>query len=141
MPKGLIIAGTGTGRLRFRLYDTRKRFAPPAESKPERGPRIHFFHDRGPLVPASPAKQRKPNSANLLKRCEALRCALENLPREARRMALWLLRREAKSNTKFKSPLRPGPPPGHQKRPRFTIDRVLAICHGLAFEALFGNSS
>jgi hypothetical protein len=70
-----------------------------------------------------------------------LKSALETLPKQARRMALWRLRRAAKANVKFKSPLRPGPPPGHQKRPRLAIDHVLAVCHGLAFEALSANTS
>jgi hypothetical protein len=143
MPKGLKIPRKASGRMAFRLYDARKRFAPVTESTPEpkRGPRIHFFHGPAPLVPAPVPQKRKPNPATLFKRYEALKSALEDLPRQAKRMALWRLRRQAKANVKFKSPLRPGQPPGHQKRPRFAIDHVLAICHGLAHEALYANSS
>jgi len=142
MPKGLKIARKANSRIAFRLYDPRKRFRSTPEAQPEpKGPRIHFFHGRGPLVPGVTAKKRKANLANLVKRCAALKSALESLPRQARRMALWRLRREAKANVKFKSPLRPGQPPGHQQRPKFGIDRVLAVCHGLAHEALYANTS
>jgi hypothetical protein len=143
MPKGLKIARSVSGHMAFRLYDTRKRFAAETDAKREdrRGPRIHFFHGPGPLVPAPVPQKRKPNPATLFKRYASLKSALEDLPRQTKRMALWRLRRQAKENVKFKSPLRPGQPPGHQKRPRFTIDRVLAICHGLAHEALYANTS
>ena len=143
MPKGLNIPRKASGRMAFRLYDARKRFAPVTESKPEpkRGPRIHFFHGPVPLVPASPAQKSRANPANLFKRYAALKTALETLPKQARRMALWRLRRQAKTKVKFKSPLRPGPPPGHQQRPRLAIDHVLAVCHGLAHEALYANTS
>ena len=37
---------------------------------------------------------------------------------------------------KFKSPLRPGPPPGHRKKHIHPIDEILANCHWLAWEAM-----
>jgi hypothetical protein len=142
IPKGLKIKNRDTARMSFRLYDQRKRFNTlPKEKRGPKGARIHFFHDRGPLVPVVTSRKPKARLANLFRRYEALKSAIDNLPRQARRMALWRLRRETKANVKFKSPLRPGQPPGHQKRPRFAIDRVLAICHGLAHEALYANTS
>jgi hypothetical protein len=51
------------------------------------------------------------------------------------------LRRENVPSLKFKSPLRPGPPPGHRRKKLHEIDEVLAECHGLAWDALRLNSS
>jgi hypothetical protein len=141
MPKGLTIKRQGEGRITFRLYDQRIGYKAAIEKPATKGPRIHFFHDRGPLVPLAPANKPRRTVANLFKRCAALTSALETLPKQAKRMALWRLRRAAKADAKFKSPLRPGQPPGHQKRPRFEIDLVLTACHGLAHEALYANTS
>ncbi|MEQ1521227.1 MAG: hypothetical protein ABL936_08145, partial [Aestuariivirga sp.] len=72
---------------------------------------------------------------------QALKLALDDLPRQARRMARWRMRREAETAPKFKSPLRPGPPPGHRKRPIHEVDEVLTECHWLAWEALKPDTS
>jgi hypothetical protein len=44
-------------------------------------------------------------------------------------------------NPPFRSPLRPGPPPGHREEPREEIDFVLRACHALARDALWNDSS
>ncbi len=51
-------------------------------------------------------------------------------------MARWRARREAEKAPKFKSPLRPGQPPGHRRKPTHEIDNILAKCHWLAWEAM-----
>jgi hypothetical protein len=51
------------------------------------------------------------------------------------------MRRENMPSPKFKSPLRPGPPPGRRKRHIHPIDEILADCHGLAWEALKPDTS
>ncbi len=56
-------------------------------------------------------------------------------------MARWRLRREAMKAPKFKSPLRPGPPPGRRKRHIHEVDEVLAECHGLARWAMEPDTS
>jgi hypothetical protein len=75
------------------------------------------------------------NAARLSRRLQILKRALEDLPRQARRMARWRVRREAMKAPKFKSPLRPGPPPGRRKRHIHEVDEILANCHWLAWEA------
>ena len=147
MPKDLVIAGNGAGRLSFPLFDARKGFSTD-EPKPEIAahvPRIHFF-ETSPLVPqfqrasiAAPATNL--DATMLCRRYAALKYALDTLPRQARRLARWRLRRAKLENPKFTSPLRPGPPPGQRRKPRLEIDHVLRECHGLAFDALREESS
>ena len=81
------------------------------------------------------------NAERLTRRLQVLKLALEDLPRQARRMARWRLRRENMKSPKFKSPLRPGPPPGRRKRHIHPIDEILANCHWLAWEALKPDTS
>ena len=56
-------------------------------------------------------------------------------------MARWRVRREAMKAPKFKSPLRPGPPPGRRKRPIHEVDEILADCHWLACGAMKPDTS
>jgi hypothetical protein len=51
------------------------------------------------------------------------------------------MKRENMPNPKFKSPLRPGPPPGHRKRKIHPIDEILADCHWLAWDAMKSDTS
>ncbi len=151
MPRGLALAGTGSGRVPFRLFDTRKRFAPwrPTGAVAKGGPRIHFFN-ASPLVPLfqpRPAKREVAapdgtvSALRLGRRLAAVKMALEDLPRQARRLARWKIRREGMQSPAFTSPLRPGPPPGHRKKPADEIDFVLKECHALARDALAEDTS
>ncbi len=81
-----------------------------------------------PLLPRRP--DGLVNAARLSRRLQALKLALDDLPRQARRMARWRVRREAMKAPKFKSPLRPGPPPGRRKRHIHPIDEILADAMG-----------
>jgi len=56
-------------------------------------------------------------------------------------MARWRVRREAAKAPKFTSPLRPGQPPGHRRKPTHEIDGILTECHWLAWEAMKPNTS
>jgi hypothetical protein len=56
-------------------------------------------------------------------------------------MARWRVRRKNMKSPKFKSPLRPGPPPGRRKRHIHPIDEILADLHGLAWEAMKPDTS
>ncbi|MBK8457871.1 MAG: hypothetical protein IPL47_12815 [Phyllobacteriaceae bacterium] len=91
-------------------------------------------------------------AARLVRRLCALKAALDDLPRQALRLA----RRQARmvrptfsprgrrwpegpdvgasngGDAFPRSPLRPGRPPGSRRRGRDLIDEVLAECHGLA---------
>jgi hypothetical protein len=156
MPKGQIIGkGDGNRLPAFQLYDTRKDFPELRQRRikySKHPPRILFFgpdskvDDLWPAPPPKAAPAPPPpdglvNAARLSRRLQILKLALEDLPRQARRMARWRVRREAMKSPKFKSPLRPGPPPGRRKRHIHPIDEILADCHALAWDALKPDTS
>jgi hypothetical protein len=154
MPKGQIIGKGGSVCTSFQLFDTRKDFPELRQHRikyAKHPPRILFFGPDSRLdslwsVP-EPAAAPAPETDGLVKvarlsrRLQALKLALEDLPRQARRMARWRVRREAAKAPKFKSPLRPGPPPGHRKRQIHPIDEILADCHWLAWDAMRTDTS
>jgi hypothetical protein len=149
MPKGQMIGKGGAPRSSFQLFDTRKNFPELRQHRvkyAKNPPRIHFF----PYDTLRPAPQPAPapipsdglvNAERLSRRLQALKLALDDLPRQARRMARWRVRRENMKSPKFKSPLRPGPPPGRRKKPIHPIDEILADCHWLAWDAMKPDTS
>ena len=151
MPVGAITGKGGPSRPSFQLFDPRKSFALLRNETPQRFlPRIHVFGGdprvaalwaAPPLAAPAPLPDDLVSAEPLNRRLQALTAALEDLPRQARRLARWRLRRENVPSLKFRSPLRPGPPPGHRKRPVHEIDEVLAECHGLARDALRSDTS
>jgi hypothetical protein len=72
------------------------------------------------------------NAIPLCRRLAAIKCALEDLPRQARRFARWRARPVAARRPQLSTPLRRGPPPGHRKRQSHEVDEILARCHWLA---------
>ena len=162
--KGGPIRQSGPSRPSFQLFDTRKNFA---ELRPHRRkftrnpPRIHFFGGdpwvafesdprvaalwaaRRPLAvdPPPPPSDGLVDAGRVSRRLEALKLALDDLPRQARRLARWRARREAAPSPKFRSPLRPGRPPGYRRKPIHLVDEVLIECHGLAFDAIKPDTS
>ncbi len=84
------------------------------------------------------------NAAQLFSRMRALRAALSDIPKQARRLARWQARRDEllKSRTAFKpmriSIFRPGFPPGWRQRSIHAVDEILRECHGLALHAVNG---
>lgn len=141
-------------RLAFRLFDRRKYFpVDPPTPRPGPEPRLHviggdpriaLFRPLPPLSethPATPSDDGMVDLHRLRLRLEAARRALDTLPRHAQRLARWRARRDRIDHLKRRSPLRPGPPPGHRKRPQRDIDFVLAECHGLAHDALAADTS
>jgi hypothetical protein len=149
MPQGLVIAATSKGRASFPLFDSRKHFGDPDEVQaPISGPRIRFIEALSPrqlflakFVKPKQSTCSEVETLRLRQRLNLLARALEHLPREAKRMARWQKRRAAMENPLFIFPLRPGPPPGHQQRPREEIDDVLRECHALAWMALRDDTS
>jgi hypothetical protein len=156
MPKGHIMVKGGTPGLSFQLFDTRKDFPELRQHRvkyAKHPPRILFFGDDSrvddlwPAPPPAAAPVYPPpsdglvNAARLSRRLQVLKLALDDLPRQARRMARWRVRREAMPSSKFKSPLRPGPPPGRRKRQIHPIDEILADCHALAWDAMKTDTS
>jgi hypothetical protein len=152
MPPGLARASSGSARrVSFQLFDPRKRFGPmrPRSADLKAEPRVFVF-GASPLVPlfqprmavaAGPEPDGMVGAACLNRRLAAVKMALENLPHQAKRLARWQARRDRMANPKFRSPLRPGPPPGYRKEPKDDVDLVLRKCHVLARDALHENSS
>ena len=139
----------------FQLFDPRTRIVLPRRRVPKRpGPRIHMFNADNELVtiwppprPAANPASRPPSAdglvsaARVIRRLEALESALADLPRQARRLVRWRMRQETSPNPSFKSPLRPGRPPGHRKRAVHQVDELLSECQWLAHYAGMPDTS
>jgi hypothetical protein len=152
MPAGKVIGKGGNSRPSFQLFDPRKNFNRSRRRAFSRiGPRVRvigydprvvaLFPAPQPAVELPPPPDGLVNAERLARRLQALKSALDDLPRQAKRLARWRLRREKAINPKFKSPLRPGRPPGHRRKPTHEVDEVLIECHGLAWEALKPDTS
>ena len=149
MPKGIIIGKGGNSRPSFKLFDQRKSFAELRQHRvkyTKNPPRIHVFPydsllSAPPVTISPPPPDGLVNAARITRRLQALKLALDDLPRQARRLARLRLRRENIPSLKFKSPLRAGRPPGHRKKPIHEIDEILIECHGLAIYALKPDTS
>ncbi|CAN5173326.1 hypothetical protein BH10PSE7_BH10PSE7_11150 [soil metagenome] len=150
-PKGLGRSRTGKAHVSFQLFDTRKRFdLRPRHTGPRPVPRILGFGDPH-LVPLfqpppafsgdAPPTDEFVNPERLGRRLDAIKVALEDLPRQARRLVRWQARRDRMEELTFKTPLRPGPPPGYRREPEQEIDLVLERCHVLAWQALNEDTS
>jgi hypothetical protein len=152
MPVGKVIGKGAQSRPSFQLFDPRKNFNRPRRRVFARiGPRIHVFgYDPRvvalwptpqPAVEPPPPPDGLVNATRLSRRLQALKSALDDLPRQAKRLARLRARREKVPSLKFRSPLRPGRPPGHRRKPTHEVDEVLIECHGLAWDALKPDTS
>ena len=153
MPAGPIGKGGqgGPSGPSFQLFDPRKNFAAPRRRRPARNPpRIHFFGSdwavttwqaRPPKAGPVPPADGLVGAERLTRRLQALKLALDDLPRQAKRLARWRVRRENMAGPTFKSPIRPGAPPGGRRKPVHPIDKVLTECHYLAWEAERSDTS
>ena len=152
MPVGHMIGKGSTPRPSFQLFDPRKNFALTHRRTFTRNPpRIHIFGNDPrvaalwpaprPVVEPPPPPDGLVNAERLSRRLQALNFALDDLPRQARRLARWRLRRETAKAPKFKSPLRPGHPPGYRRKSVHEVDEVLIECHGLAWDAMKPDTS
>jgi hypothetical protein len=137
----------------FGLIDPLKRFAPAdfewsAEWSKDWGeeqviPRISVPGLFDPVFPEPapvPSSDDPIDTSALLRRIAALKAALDNLPRQARRLARWKARRELARRAEVwkpdrSSPMRPGFAPGFHRTNRQEIDGILADCHHFAAEA------
>ncbi len=155
-PAGLAISGKGQGRVSFQLFDPRRRFdgdlgRPTRGSRPQ--PRIRFMDvacdPRIPLfrqpepAPASQAsdEDNTVNAKPLCRRLAAIKGALDDLPRQARRLARWRARPIEARRPRLASPLRLGAPPGRRRRPTHEVHEILNECHWLARNVPVPNSS
>jgi hypothetical protein len=151
-PAGLAISGKGQGRVSFQLFDPRQRFdraygRPARSSRPEPrirsidvafDPRIPLFRQPQP-VPAAPAPEDDDtvedgtvNARPLCRRLAAIKRALEDLPRQAKRFARWRARPLEARRPRLETPIRLGWPPGRRGKPTHEIHEILNECHWLA---------
>jgi hypothetical protein len=148
-------------RVLFRLFDPPKRFRKVLGRwpKPRQAvPRVHFFPadprapifrlfrqpqpEPQPAAPAPPAPVVQEadatvddgtvNARHLCRRLFAIVDALEDIPRQAMRLARWRSRPVEERRPPRSSPLRSGRPPGHRKRHIHEVDEILKECHWLA---------
>ncbi len=144
MPAGKVIGkGGGNSPPAFQLFDPRKRVKIARAMKVTRlVPRIHVFpyDSLRPALPPVAAPELPPdglvNGERLHRRLQALKLALDDLPRQAKRLVRWQERQMASPWPKFLSPLRPGRPPGYRRKPIHEVDDVLIECDRLADNAL-----
>ncbi len=144
--KGQKVARKASGRMLFRLFDTRKRFDFIASENPL----VVYVktYSSNPFNPFDKMVQRRPeelavntSAGQLCRRLAAVAQALETIPHQAQRLARWQQRRKMMEKPKFTSPLRPGPPPGLRAKAKAEVDFVLQECHGLAWDALREDTS
>jgi hypothetical protein len=146
-PTGLVRAAAGRRRHAFPLFDPPQRFGRQRPAARGPGPRISSLAPgavRAPLIGVKRVRDHSDGldiSAHLLARLAALKDALDDLPRQARRLVRALERRQKNPRLKFRVPLRIGRPPGHRKKPRLDIDSVLHECHWLARNAVAPDTS
>ena len=144
LPAGLL-AFPSDGALKtpaFTLLDPLKRLSLDdfdTSAPPRFG--FHSGSDAASHVPCKLPPDEPMDASQLLGRLRALRYALNDLPRQARRLARWQARRDlALAQVPFRhmriTPFRPGLPPGWRQRPIHDVDHVLRECHGLALDAL-----
>jgi hypothetical protein len=145
----------GTSRVpSFQLFDPQPRIMlPPRRISKRAVPRIHFFNNDGefitigpPIRPAkAPARAKSDdgmvNAARVIRRLEALEAALVDLPRQTRRLVRWRMREAASPNPSFKTPIRPGRPPGSRRRAVHLVDELLSECDWLALRAAMADTS
>jgi hypothetical protein len=166
------LAPKRSGALSFPLFDPLKRFGVRRmRGKPSAMPRIWSLDDRpfNPLfnrlhqpdpVPLPLTADDPLDAGRLARRLEAMAFALDDLPRQTKRLVRWRARRDAviarerntnaagvqggsncaagvqDENTARRflrfSPMRPGRPPGWRRRPDHPVYEVLNEVHGLA---------
>jgi hypothetical protein len=135
----------------FCLIDPLKRFAPEGFEwakeweKAQVMPRISVPGFIDPVFADRfiPMRDDPIECAALRRRLRALKEALENLPRHAKRLARWKIKRDlARQSAVIKpgrlSPMRPGFAPGYHRHEREEVDVILGDCHYFAVEAWRG---
>lgn len=129
----------------FQLFDPRKRFGQWRVAYAKQAPRVYMIAPDPPLIPifqrplsALPPREpeRQVTARHLRLRLGAFTAALDDLPRQAKRLLRWQARRKQKKPPTFIAPLRPGAPPGYRKKPQADVDFILAECHSFAMGVL-----
>ncbi len=143
------IVRKASGRMAFRLFDTRKRFDFVAVENPLLVVvKTYSNNPFNPFNSFNPGVQSRPvlevgsiNALSLSFRLAAAALALEDLPRQALRLVRWQMRRKMLVKPKFIFALRPGLPPGWRVKPTADVDFILRECHALAGDVYRDDSS
>lgn len=142
----------GRGRAAFQLFDPRQRLSSIAGYRYSRrisraprpeprvrvidtslDPRVPLFRRLQHIEPAPPPVLADTvNAIRISRRLLAIKSALEDLPRQAKRYLRWQAKPSAGRRPQLASALRPGAPPGHRKSPSHKVDEILAECDWLA---------
>ena len=144
--------GSGVSLPSFQLFDPPKRLKPIRVMKsPRLVPRIRFieydpricalFPTPRPVVEPPPPPDGLASATRLHRRLQALKSALNDLPRQAKRLVRLQERRKASPWPKSTMPLRSGHPPGYRRKPIHEVDEVLVACDWLAWEAMKPDTS
>ncbi len=131
----------------FCLFDTlkhfdREDFDHSIDAIPTNSFSSSYDEDSAAAPQRIPSQDEPIDAASLYLRLRALRHAISDLPRQARRLARWQQRRDVLLQRKDQfrpvriSPFRPGPPPGYRKRTLHAVDDILRDCHYFAREAM-----
>lgn len=139
-PAGGIPRGDKKRTPSFPLFDPRKVFEElldhPRRGRraPGPGPRISSFDEPWTAYEAAVLSDEDAvNAAALCSRLEALLAALNDIPKQAKRMARAMARRRKQPpGPRAVGPLRFGFPPGHRKRRRREVHEILRECQALA---------
>ena len=132
-PVGPIARSKGEGRVpAFSLFDPRNDPEPKPKRPSGRGPGIWFFDgfDERPTDSKAPSPDDLVSATRLCQRLLAIQAALEDLPKQARR----LVRALARPSTKWKRVMRYARPPGHREGGKREIDEILLSLQGFALE-------
>ena len=154
------IARKGRGRVTFRLFDPRQRFGSAfghhrhrisLARRPEPrlrvidvgfDPRVPLFLRSPPIVPEPPpAPDGTVSAARLSRRLAAIKLALEDLPRQARRYVRWQAKPAETRRPQLASALRAGAPPGFRNKPVHEVDDILTECDWLARQTRLSDTS
>ena len=116
---------------RFRLIDPRKRFGsvtcrPIAKTPPRISVPGICDPEFAPVIDVRPEDQ-VVDAKNIAQRLNAMQIALDDLPRQARRLVRYeaLLLKPVDDRPVRLSPIRPGLPPGYRKRRLHAVDDIL----------------
>jgi hypothetical protein len=133
----------------FQLSDNRGVIEPQTRRKfAKRGPRISNFDDWTPGPDPMPKripepKDGKTSARRLIGRLLAIKDALENIPKQAKRLARWKARRWRQSEYRLVHvvPLKAGRAPYLPDKPRNEVEEILSQCHWLAWEVRTPDTS
>lgn len=123
----------------FRLFDPLKGFDPESIWDAQPAYESWFGDDAMSANSSAAPDDAAVDAAAIGQRLNALMRALDDLPRQARRLVRWQVKRDALLKaglTTRLSPMRPGLPPGWRQRRLHAVDPVLRESHGLAHDLM-----